>query len=373
MLYVEMDDKGRQELKQEMSKTEKKKWYRRLKIIDLSDQSYSVPTLGKVFDLGEETVRTYIKRYNKEGLIGLAPNYGTGRKPKINWSKAQWLELIHQAPSQFDQLKTGAQNWTLVLLKSYLHLYENVSTSGVAISKILKRHKISWHRARLKVTSPDPLYMVKRTRVQTLKEKALAGTLTSDHAQQPPRETKKANLVFFDSTDLHHCPDIGAGYHPQNEQLKVESPGKDNPWLALFGSLSYPTGEGIYTIHSRKRHQEVQAHLEMLITQKPDEFWFVVSDNASAHVTKKLKPFIQDAQDCLEMVYLPTYSPHLNLIEKLWHFMRGQVTRNFFPETLDTLAQTVMNWFDKVPFSQFCSLMGVDESTLSFVANPKLN
>jgi transposase len=367
MLYAEMDSKARQKLEQEMSKTDKKKWYRRLKIIDLSDQSYTVPTLAQMFDLTQATIREYIKRYNKGGLVSLTPDHETRRKPKIEWSKEKWLELIHQAPSQFDKLKTGAQNWTLALLKSYVHLYKNIKISRVSISRTLKKQGISWHRARLKVTSPDPMYVVKRTRVQTLKTKAFAGTLTSDDAQNPPEETKKANLVFFDSTDLHLCPDVGAGHYEQGKQLKVASPGKDNPWLALFGSLTFPTGEGIYTIHSRKRHQEVQAHLEMLMAQNPNEFWFVVSDNASAHTTKQLKPFIQNSQDCLEMVYLPTYSPHLNLIEKLWHFMRGQVTRNFFPETLDNLAQTVINWFEKVPFSQFCSVMGVDESTLSFV------
>jgi len=67
---------------------------------------------------------------------------------------------------------------------------------------------------------------------------------------------KRAYLVFFDSTDLHWCPDVGNGYTPCGEQIQVDSPGCENPWRALFGSLIYPTGEGLYTIHERKRHQE---------------------------------------------------------------------------------------------------------------------
>jgi hypothetical protein len=58
----------------------------------------------------------------------------------------------------------------------------------------------------------------------------------------------------MDSTDLHLCPDVGNGYSVQGVQIITASPGLENPWVALFGSLEYPTGEGVYTIHERKRH-----------------------------------------------------------------------------------------------------------------------
>lgn len=58
-----------------------------------------------------------------------------------------------------------------------------------------------------------------------------------------------------------------------DSRFKSRKPGKDNPWRALFGSLSYPTGEGVYTIHERKRHQEVQVHLEGVVKLDPDAFW----------------------------------------------------------------------------------------------------
>ena len=121
------------------------------------------------------------------------------------------------------------------------------------------------------------------------------------------------------------------------------------------------------TIHHRKRHLEVAAHLELLIDTDPHAFWFVVLDNASAHTTPQLDPFWQRYQHRLEPVFLPSYSPNLNLIERLWRFMRGQLTRNHFYDSLITLAETVVNWFNKLPFSRFCSLMGLHEPDLIFV------
>jgi hypothetical protein len=46
-----------------------------------------------------------------------------------------------------------------------------VTVTQPAISECLKRDKIRWNRGKLKVTSPDPLYTVKRERVEALKKK----------------------------------------------------------------------------------------------------------------------------------------------------------------------------------------------------------
>lgn len=200
-----------------------------------------------------------------------------------------------------------------------------------------------------------------------MKEKALAGQLSSDDATQigPNQPTRAAKLAFFDSTDLHWCPEVSYTYSPTGQQVKVETPGNQNPWYALFGSLVYPSGEGVYTIHHKKRHQEVQVHLQQLLDSDPDTFWFVVLDNASAHTTPALDKFLLQHQDRLELVFLPSYSPNLNLIERLWKLMRAQVTNNHFFETLSALAQAVVDWFEKLSFSQFCSLMGIDDTSCS--------
>lgn len=149
--------------------------------------------------------------------------------------------------------------------------------------------------------------------------------------------------------------------------MRVNSPGLANPWYALFGSLEYPSGEGLYTIHERKRHQEVRRHLELLLESDPDICWIVVLDSASAHTTPKLDPFLTQHQDRLVLVFQPTYSPHCNLIERLWRLMRGQMTKNQFYDSLKELTEAVVEWLEKLPFSKFCSLMGIDEAQLIFV------
>jgi hypothetical protein len=149
--------------------------------------------------------------------------------------------------------------------------------------------------------------------------------------------------------------------------MRVESPGLANPWYALFGSLDYPSGEGVYTLHERKRHQELQAHLDVVLASDPTTFRIVVLDSASAHTTPQLDAFLTAQHDRLAFVFQPTYSPHLNLIERLWRLMRGHMTKNQFYASLKELAEAVVAWLEKLPFSQFCSLMGIDDAQLVFV------
>ena len=123
----------------------------------------------------------------------------------------------------------------------------------------------------------------------------------------------------------------------------------------------------MYTIHQRKRHQDVQAHLECLLERAPDTFWCVLPDNASAHTTPQLAPFWEAQSDRLCPIFQPTDSPHLHLIERLWRLMRGQMTRNQCYQRLKELAEAIVEWLGKLSFEQCCSVMGIDEQYLIVV------
>ena len=372
MIFAKVEAQQKVALDAEMNTASEAKWYRRLKVIDLSGQGFSVPELSQMFELGAGTIRRYIHAYNDAGLEGLQPGYGQGRPPTLTWTKAEWLDLLAQSPADLTLLETGAQNWTQAMLRQYLATYHQVQVTQTTISKALRRVGIRWRRAKRRVYSPDPLYVVKRQRVADLQQLALSGNLTSEAAAHPRSDEppKPATLVFLDSTDLHWCPDIGPTYGPVGQQLKVDTPGLENPWMALFGSLHFPSGEGLYTVHHRKRAADLLEHLQLLIDLDPHHFWFVVLDNASAHTTPAIETFAAQQQQRIELVYLPTYSPHLNPIERLWRLMRSKVTRNRFYESLNAVAEAAVHWLETLPFAQFCSLMGIDERQLAFVAKP---
>ena len=151
MLFAQVTEKEQEEeLQAAMKRAQEAKWYRRLKVIDLSRQGYHVPEIAKVFDLGESTIRKYIKAYNQGGVGKLVANTSPGRSTTIILSKAEWEDVLAQRPSQFEKLKTKARNWSQPLLVAYLEQYHEIETTQGTVSATLKRHKISWKRAKKK-------------------------------------------------------------------------------------------------------------------------------------------------------------------------------------------------------------------------------
>ena len=150
MLFAEVTETGQKELKSALKKNESIRIYRRLKIIDLSNQKTRVPALAKIFDLSEATVRTYIKRYNKDGLAGIEPKEIPGRKTTITLTKVEWEDLLKRSPSQFEELKTKARNWTQEMMQTYLQVYHKIEVTQGTISLRLKRLGISWKRSKKK-------------------------------------------------------------------------------------------------------------------------------------------------------------------------------------------------------------------------------
>jgi len=175
MLFANVSTQEHETLREELKHASDSTWYRRLKIIHLSSKRTSVPDIATLFELCPDTVRRYIKRYHAGGLTGLKRHYSEGAPQKIPLTKTEWEDLLHQSPSQFDRLQTGARNWTHELLIEYFQHYYGVSVVQSTISECLKRHKIRWNRGKLKVTSPDPLYTVKRERIDPLKKSRTGG------------------------------------------------------------------------------------------------------------------------------------------------------------------------------------------------------
>ena len=70
-----------------------------------------------------------------------------------------------------------------------------------------------------------------------------------------------------------------------------------------------------------------------------DEWLYVVLDNAAYQRCKKVKSCAAELN--INLIYLPPYSPNLNLIERLWKFLRRKVLANKYY----TSFQCFLTWF----------------------------
>jgi len=58
--------------------------------------------------------------------------------------------------------------------------------------------------------------------------------------------------------------------------------------------------------------------LEHLVEKYPKGKIVLILDNARIHHAKLIQPFLEQNKDKLQIVYLPPYSPQLNIVAGLW-------------------------------------------------------
>ena len=171
MIYADLGDSSALErLNTALSEAKKPQWYRRLMIIKLSGtEGLSVPKLAKMFNLSDDSVRSYIHKYNASGLEALMPKSPPGCRGKItHFSKSDWDRLLEQTPNQHEKLQTDSRQWTLELIRAYLKAYHGISVTPPAIHLALRRIGYRTGRSKLRVGSPDPDYQTKRHQLTEL-------------------------------------------------------------------------------------------------------------------------------------------------------------------------------------------------------------
>ena len=90
--------------------------------------------------------------------------------------------------------------------------------------------------------------------------------------------------------------------------------------------------------------------LRKLRRNAPNEWLYVILDNAAYQRCKKVKECAVELN--INLIYLPPYSPNLNLIERLWKFLRRKILANkyytsfqcFFDKIKNFLANAYLNF-----------------------------
>ncbi len=95
-----------------------------------------------------------------------------------------------------------------------------------------------------------------------------------------------------------------------------------NRRLCVYGALNYRTGQSHYMVQPKKNSQQFCEFLRQLLEANSERRLLLVIDNASYHRTKAIRQLLDDHSDHVFVIWLPPYSPELNLIEGLWGYLK---------------------------------------------------
>ncbi|MDP9379452.1 MAG: helix-turn-helix domain-containing protein [Chloroflexota bacterium] len=124
------------------SRTEAARTVERARIVLLASQGERVPAIAQQLGIGADTVRLWIKRFNAEGLRGLADLPRSGKPP--TYTKEQVGEVIAASLTDPRSLGQPFGSWTLDRLTAYLNEERGIPIRRSRIGEILLSEGLRW-------------------------------------------------------------------------------------------------------------------------------------------------------------------------------------------------------------------------------------
>lgn len=231
--------------------------------------------------------------------------------------------LLKTAPRAFGWCRT---RWSWATLAVELQGRRGIEVSAETLRHWL--HDLGWEWKRAKVTArdDDPERVEKLARIRLAFEQLRAGVA----------------LFFADELDISLLPKVGYQWMPKAEQVEVMTPGT-NEKRYLAGALDLTTGTITHCVWYRKQTGLFLDLLETLDRTHPAPLFShltVVADNAKIHHAQKVQQWLA-AHPRFEVLYLPTYCPRANPIERAFGDVHDKCTRNHTRKRMWHLVQDV--------------------------------
>jgi len=140
-----------------------------------------------------------------------------------------------------------------------------------------------------------------------------------ERARRQARKHRGKPLWYEDESEIHLLPVLGAGYGTRGEPLVVWTPGqavKEH----LFLAANWWTGRVHYRFYPQRRSEQY-ADFERKLAQQEGQVR-VGLDNCNIHYQKAA----QEPVPGVERLFLPSYAWWLQPLEKLFDWLKGQLT-----------------------------------------------
>jgi putative transposase len=246
----------------------------------------------------------------------------------LPWLRRSLGALLKTPPRAYGWCRT---RWSCATLAVELKAKHGLEVSAWTVRRWLHELGWVWKRAKLVAKDNDPQRIERLARIRF-------------HAEQlQAREV----MVFADELDIHLLPKVGAAWMPQGTQEAIMTPGKNEKHY-LAGALNLATGAILHCLGSRKTNALFRDLLCLLERTYPEPWVthiYVVVDNYCMHKAKAVEQWLA-SHPRFTLLWLPTYCPRANPIERAFGDVHDKCTRNHKRKRLRDVVHDVERHMD---------------------------
>ena len=310
--------KQESELLEELKLERLRRYADRIRVVLLFDAGWTYKKISEALFLDGGTVANYLKRYRNGGLEGLVDDGYAGRSFMLSDEQLTILDMALQG-------------------RIFL-------TTDEVIAHVKREFGAEYSRGGMTA-------LLHRMGFSFKKPKKVPGKAKREAQEEFLEEYDRLRagegvVCFGDAVHPTHNTALNHGWIKKGEDFEVKTnPGKNR--LNINGAIDIDSLEvTARSYESIDQGTVCDFLLDLREKYGSGEKITLILDNAGYYKAN----IVKDMAELLEirLLFVPAYSPNLNLIERLWKFMRSKAVPNEYVENFDEWRDAIMGFFDDI-------------------------
>lgn len=293
----------------------------RLKCVLLLNKGFSFLEIAELLLLDEDTIRRNYSVYYSEGLAGLQGyNYST--------------PLSYLSSLELNELEQHLICNTYLYSKDIKHYIQK--TYGVV-------YTVEGIRVLLKRLN----FVYKKTKHLPGK-----GDLEKQYAFEKTYNQLKSGLsnedeiYFMDGVHpLHNSINCRGWIKKGSEKAIKANTGRDR--LNINGAVNVAKTDVIIHADVSVNAQSTIMLFDKMLVNQPQGTLHIIADNARYYRSNLVAEYLK-TQPRINLIFLPPYSPNLNLIERYWRFFKQKILYGKHYQTFLEFKNETLNFFENI-------------------------
>lgn len=321
MLMIYLTEEERKSYKALHKSTRRKQDADRIKTILLLDQGYSPQEIAEILLIDEGTVRRWLARFEVSGIKALLEDKYKGKTSKLTQEEQKALSTHLE-----EHLYLTAKQIATYINHSYGVVY---TIKGV--TKLLHRLGFCYKK---------PCHIPGKADAESQE------AFVRKYQQLKAEKAREDSIYFMDGVHPLHNSQPAYGWIRKGEKKMLKS-NTGRQRLNINGAYNIETHKVVVRTDKSINAQSTVALLKQLLKEQPLGMLYIILDNARYYRSQLVKDFV-GTNERIELVFLPAYSPNLNIIERLWRFFKKNITYNRYYEKFSVFEKNCLDFFENI-------------------------
>src|SRR5487761_1903870 len=315
MIFPFLSEAQEQEYKKMHKQNKSKREADRIKAILLLNKGYDYEQTAEILLMDEDSIRRWYKEYQLGGMENLLADRYEGGESKLSMEEQK-------------EVSDYLDNHICLSAKEVCHYVEQQYKKQYTFKGMTDLlHRMNF-------TYKKPKHIPGKA------DRAAQEEFIKQYEELKATKSAADKIYFMDGTHPLHNSQLGYGWIKKGKEKFIKA-NTGRRRVNINGAYNIAQHKAIVREDESINAQSTITLMEQIQEQQSEGKIFLIADNARYYRCKLVSEYLQQ-NERIKIIFLPPYSPNLNLIERLWKWVKKKVAYNKYYEKFSVFREKIM-------------------------------